>query len=197
MSGKIFVKAEDLYASMRVGEDIKNRLGQSLLVPGAILTESRIQSLKNRGYGGIYVSNSDGIFVESKTLVERGEKDAYVGIEVAEEALRQIDDKTKDDPTSVYFDNRVKERISKGIEYVYNKVGTPEMDNAVKSITNDIIRTMDANRAISINLAEIMVSDEYTFKHSVDVATIALILSRHRDVSPSQKYDIAIAALLA
>lgn len=196
MSGKVFVKAEDLYASMRVGEDMKNRQGQSLLVSGAVLTESRIQSLKKRGYGGVYVSNSNKKYEESKKLVERGEKDAYVGIDVAEEALRQIDDKTKDDPTPVYFNNRVKERISKGIEYVYNNVGTPEMDNAVKSITHDIISTIDSNRAISINLTEIMVSDDYTFKHSVDVATIALVLSRFRDVNDSQKYDIGIAALL-
>lgn len=197
MSDKVFVKAENLYESMHVGEDIKNRLGQSLLVSGAVLTDSRIQSLIKKGYGGVYVSEGlEKKVEESKRLVERGEKDVYVGFEVAEEALRQIDTKTKDDPTPVFFDNQIKERISKGIEYIYNNVGTPEMDNAVNSITNDIIGAIDSNKAIAINLSEIKASDEYTFKHSVDVATMALILARYRNFNESQMHDIGIAALL-
>lgn len=197
MSGKVFIKAENLCASMYVGEDIKNRLGQSLLVSGAVLTDSRIQSLIKKGYGGAYVSDSlEEKVEESKALVEHGEKDAYVGFDVAEEALKQIDTKTKDDPTAVTFNSQIKERISKGIEYIYNNVGTPEMNNAVQSITHDIIGAIDSNKAIAINLTEIKASDEYTFKHSVDVATIALILSRYRNASESQMHDIGIAALL-
>jgi len=52
----------------------------------------------------------------------------------------------------------------------------------------------DTNTAVDIGALKI--SDEYTFKHSVDVATMSMIVARKYGLDDKQVYEIGIAGLL-
>ena len=39
---------------------------------------------------------------------------------------------------------------------------------------------INANNAIAIDISTLKTSDEYTFKHSVDVATMAMIIGKQQ-----------------
>ena len=55
---------------------------------------------------------------------------------------------------------------------------------------------IDKNNAIAIDINALKTSDEYTFKHSVDVATIAMILGKQQGLSQKQIYELGVAGLL-
>ena len=52
------------------------------------------------------------------------------------------------------------------------------------------------NDAIAIDINALKTSDEYTFKHSVDVATMSMILAKQQGLSQKQIYEIGVAGLL-
>ena len=49
---------------------------------------------------------------------------------------------------------------------------------------------------MAVDIGALQVSDEYTFKHSVDVATMAMIVARKYGLNDNQVYQIGIAGLL-
>ena len=58
---------------------------------------------------------------------------------------------------------------------------------------------MDAienNDAVAIDINALKTSDEYTFKHSVDVATIAMILAKQQGLPKQDIYEIGVSGLL-
>jgi putative nucleotidyltransferase with HDIG domain len=59
-----------------------------------------------------------------------------------------------------------------------------------------LIGAIDNNDAIAIDISELKTSDEYTFKHSVDVATIAMILAKQQGMSKKEIYEIGVSGLL-
>ena len=58
------------------------------------------------------------------------------------------------------------------------------------------MKAIDSNDAIAIDINELKTSDEYTFKHSVDVATIAMILGKQQGLSKQQVYELGVSGLL-
>ena len=65
-----------------------------------------------------------------------------------------------------------------------------------RSITNDLVKAIDDNDAIAVDISALKVSDEYTFKHSVDVATMAMIVSRQYGFNDEQVQQIGVSGLL-
>lgn len=49
---------------------------------------------------------------------------------------------------------------------------------------------------MAVDISALKTSDEYTFKHSVDVATISMIIARNLGMSSKDVYNIGIAGLL-
>ena len=49
---------------------------------------------------------------------------------------------------------------------------------------------------MAVDIGALKVSDEYTFKHSVDVATMSMIVARKYGLDDQQVYEIGIAGLL-
>ena len=54
----------------------------------------------------------------------------------------------------------------------------------------------DSNDAVAVDIGALKISDEYTFKHSVDVATMSMIVARKYGLDDKQVYEIGIAGLL-
>lgn len=65
-----------------------------------------------------------------------------------------------------------------------------------ESIADDLMRSIKSNDAIAIDISTLKTSDEYTFKHSVDVATISMIVAKQQGLSPEEVREIGVCGLL-
>ncbi len=90
----------------------------------------------------------------------------------------------------------VRNRVSQGIQYLYQDTQSPDFTNASRSITDDLMRAIEDNDAVAVDISALKVSDEYTFKNSVDVATMSMIIARKYVLTDKQVYEIGITGLL-
>lgn len=183
--GKRYVTIDNLIPDMMVERGIYNRNGQALILPGNVIKAYDIQALKQRGVKGLYIHTNGP-----------DEDDFPLKMAITEDAKASIEKHQEDDPSKLSFSSEVKDRISVGIEYLYNNIETPEMDQTAALITKEIMEAIHDNDAVAVDLNVLKASDEYTFKHSVDVATISMVVAGHLDYSEKEVYDIGIAALL-
>ena len=176
-----YMRTRQLQPGMKMDQSVVDRLGRNLVVRGAIIDEYIIESLINLGVMNVYIQEGE---VEDEKVV------------ISSKAQKQIDKLHTEDRSKVALSNSVRERISHGIQSIYNNTDTQNMASATASITNDLMDAIDSNNAIAIDIGELKTSDEYTFKHSVDVATISMILAKQQGMSRKEIYEIGICGLL-
>ncbi len=61
---------------------------------------------------------------------------------------------------------------------MYNDTDSPQFTSTSVNITNSLLKAIDDNSAIAVDINALKTSDEYTFKHSVDVATMSMIVAK-------------------
>lgn len=175
------MRTRQLQPGMKLDQSVVDRLGRNLVVRGAIIDEYIIQSLINLGVMNVYIQEGE---VEDEEVV------------ISKAAQKQIDKLYTQDRSKLSISNSVRERISHGIESIYSNTDIENMASTTASITNDLMDAIDSNNAIAIDIGELKMSDEYTFKHSVDVATISMILAKQQGMSRQEIYEIGICGLL-
>ena len=168
---------------MKIDQSVVDRLGRNLITRGSVLDEYLIDSLIKLGVMTVYIQD--------------GEEDPFdydsITCKKAQEEITRL---RKDDPSKLTLSNSVKERISTGIQYIYNNTDSPDFVSHTSNITTNLMNAIDSNDAIAIDINALKTSDEYTFKHSVDVATISMILAKNSGMNQQQVYEIGIAGLL-
>lgn len=177
------VPTSELVPGMQADRDIDDRLGRNLIARGAILDERLIEGLKKLEISSIYIREEI--------------PDEEIETE-ADEALIQeaLDQYHVSDPTTVALSDSVRKRVSEGIQFIYNDIHSEELTDTANSITSDLMGAITSNNAVAIDISTLKTSDEYTFKHSVDVATIAMILAKHLGFTHKEVYDIGVSGLL-
>lgn len=70
-----------------------------------------------------------------------------------------------------------------------------DFSNAADNIADDLMRSISENDAIAVDIGMLKVSDEYTFKHSVDVATIGMVIAKKLNFSEKQIHELGIVGL--
>lgn len=100
------------------------------------------------------------------------------------------------DRAKVNLSESVKARVAEGIQYLYNDTESSGFTSTTKNITDDLMKAINNNDALAVDISALKVSDEYTFKHSVDVATMAMIVAKKHGLSESDVYEIGISGLL-
>lgn len=154
-----------------------------MIARGALLDDYMIEALMNRGVSGVYT-------VEGEEDVP-GERE-----QVPEKILETIDKVKVEDRAKVKLTESVKKRVATGVSYLYNNTGSEDFVDATNSITNDLMKAITDNDSIAVDVTALKISDEYTFKHSVDVATMSMIIGKQHGLSESEVYEIGIAGLL-
>lgn len=185
MIKRYFVRTSKLQEGMRIDQAIVDRMDRTLVARGSILDAYTIDGLRKRGIHGVYISE--------------GEEDPEP--EKKEEPLpplvrHTIEKSRRDDPAKVNLSESVKKRVSEGILYLYNNSDSPEFVDTSAKITNDLVNAINVNDALAVDISALKTSDEYTFKHSVDVATMSMIIARNLGMSNQDVYNIGIAGLL-
>lgn len=158
-------------------------MGRTLIARGAILDDYMIEALMNRGVSGVYT-------------VE-GEEDGTIEKEnISEKMIEKIEELKVEDRANVKLTESVKKRVATGIAYLYNNTESDGFIDATNNIANDLMKAITDNESIAVDISALKVSDEYTFKHSVDVATMAMIIGKQHGLTEKEVYEIGIAGLL-
>ncbi len=185
MKKRYFVRCNSLTEGMRIDQSIVDRMDRTLIVRGTILNEYLIESLKKLGIAGVYVSEG-----EDDPEPEKKEEELSPVVKNTISKLRTSD------PSKVKLSESVKKRVSEGIQYLYSNSSSEQFATTTASITDDLMKAINDNDAIAVDINALKTSDEYTFKHSVDVATMAMIIAKKQGLGRKDVYHIGIAGLL-
>lgn len=98
---------------------------------------------------------------------------------------------------SVCFDDSFKKYAVESLATLYTNIEDVEgLTSGVIEIGEKVCDVINDSKDLSINLSKLKVSDEYTYKHSVDVGTMAAIIAKALGESDKFINDIAVAGLL-
>ncbi len=176
-----FVRTRQAQPGMKIDQSIVDRMGRILVARGSILDEYVIDSLLKLGVMNIYI--------------QEGEADPEE-VPMCAKAQENIEKLRTADRRKVSLSNSVRERVATGIQFIYSSNDSDNLENVTNSITTDLLDAIEGNDAIAIDINELKTSDEYTFKHSVDVATMAMVLAKKQGLSKKEIYEIGVAGIL-
>lgn len=181
MVKRTFVRTRALQEGMKIDQAIVDRRGRILIARGAAMDEYLIDSLLKLGIHGVYIREG-----------EEDPEEANISL-----LAKSVIEKTRvEDRAKVRLTESVKKRVAEGIQYLYNNTETQDFQDATNNITGELMRAISDNEAIAVDISTLKISDEYTFKHSVDVATMAMIVAKQHGLNDKEIYEIGIAGLL-
>ena len=181
-----FVSTRVLQPGMKIDQAILDKTGRELIAKGAYLDDFQIEYLQKKSIGGIYVSEGEPDPDEIHSL--EAQLPAYTK-ELIEKS--RVEDKSK-----VTLSTEVIKRVGEGVQYLYDNVESENFLEATNNVTGELVKAIESNNAIAVDINLIKVSDEYTFKHSVDVATMGMIIGRNFGLNEEELRDIGVAGLL-
>lgn len=181
MVKNVEIPIEKLKPGMVIGKSIEDRLGRHLIEPGTLVNKYAISELRKSGVH--YVT------------IRIGQEDRKKG-SLSAAAQYMVKQLRKSDPPTVVLEPTVKSRIAKGIELIYDNPESQEIAKAASGITDDLIKAIENNNAVALNINALKCSDEYTFKHSVDVAIIGMVIAKEQKKSSKEIFEIGMAGLL-
>lgn len=183
-----FVPTRLLESGMKVDQSIIDGTGRVLIVRGAFLDDYLIQSLRRLGVSGIYIREGQEE-IDQNLVMHEDEK-------IAPETLQRIEKLKVPDRTKVQLNESVRARVADGVSFLYSNTESKDFVKTTNSIADDLMHAINANDAIAVDISVLKVSDEYTFKHSVDVATMAMIIAKKTGMAREEVYDIGVTGLL-
>ncbi len=170
---------------MVIDQAIIDRAGRVLVARKSSLDDYTIEALKKMGVPGVYIREGE------EEPQEEGRP-----APLAPAMQQKFDKERVEDRSKVKLSESVRKRVEEGIKYLYQDVGSPDFTDATKNVTNDLMKAIDDNEAVAVDISALKVSDEYTFKHSVDVATMSMIVAKRFGFNEKQVYEIGISGLL-
>lgn len=156
-----------LREGMTVGKNIYGNNGQLLLTKGTIITNGHIESVKKKGFSGIYIEDALSSDIEIESIVS--------------DQLRQ---KTVKGLKDVFI------AIDTGSKEKYDKID--ELKYQVEDIVDEILNY----NSLMINMVDLKYFDDYTYQHSVNVAVLSIIIGVALKLNRNKLYLLGLAALL-
>ncbi len=195
MSTRRYCKTRMLQTGMKIDQSIIDGTGRILLAKGTPLDEYYIDALKKMNIMGVYIREG-----QDDPNVHIIDETAAGGIEynkpISKETAKKIELLTVKEKAKFKITESVKKRVAEGVSFLYSNTESKDFSNATRSITVDLMQAIDENDALAFDIGMLKVSDEYTFKHSVDVATIGMIVAKKMGMNKSQVFDVGVAGLL-
>ncbi len=181
-----FMSTRVLQPGMRIDQVILDKTGRELIAKGAYLDDFQIEYLQKKSIGGIYISEGEPDPDEIHSL--EAQLPAYT---------RELIEKSRvEDKNKVTLSSEVIKRVGEGVQFLYDNVHSDNFLETTNNVTGELIKAIESNNAVAVDINLIKVSDEYTFKHSVDVATMGMIIGRNYGLSDVEVHEIAISGLL-
>lgn len=178
-----YISSRMLQEGMVIDQSILDSTGRTLVARKTVLDDYLINSLRKLNITGIYIREGE----EEQEIETKN---------ISPATLKTIEREMKNDRVKVTLSESVKERVATGMQFMFNNPKDAEMMNAANSISGELMKAISQNDAIAVDISALKVSDEYTFKHSVDVASIAMIMAKQCNMSDKSVYQIGLAGLL-
>lgn len=183
---RTYVKTKSLQSGMRIDQEIIDERGHLLIAYGTYLDDFLIESLLKLGVAGIYTREGEEDLEEN---LEEEEK-------ISPQTIKTIEKLEVADRARIKLSESVKKRVSEGIQFLYSNTDSEDFAGASNNIADELMKAITDNNAIAVDISTLKVSDEYTFKHSVDVAAIAMVIAKKHGLSKQEIYEVGIAGLL-
>lgn len=179
-----FISTRAIKPGMVIDQSIIDRSGRILIARKTGLDDFLIEALQKMKITGIYI--------------REGEEDPETegDIEISPEVRVAIEKLTVADRSKVKLSESVKKRVSQGIKFLYNDTSAPNFIDTATNVTDSLVGSIMENEAVALNIDTLKFSDEYTFQHSVDVATIAMLIAKNSNMSEGEIQKIGMAGLL-
>lgn len=181
MEKVITLKIEELKPEMKIGKTIiESDSGMILLRKNEKLTFEKIETLKYLLSIGKKIKA-----VEEESIVKIGGKEYSFPVKASKYIERVLLDKT----TQINAVNTVKNLM----ESMRNgeKVDFRDAEFTVTNILDNILE----NSGAAVNLINIKMFDDYTYTHSVNVATISLLIASKLGIDKKNLTELGIGAL--
>lgn len=179
-----FVSTRALKQGMMIDQAIVDRTGRILIARKTILDDFLIDALLKMKITGIYIREGE----ESPEIPSN--------IEIAPEIQMTIEKLKVPDRSKVTLSESVKKRVTEGIRYLYSDTSSPNLLDTASTVTSSLVNSIMENDAVALNIDTLKVSDEYTFQHSVDVATISILIAKECNMPESDIKKIGMTGLL-
>ena len=178
------MRTRQLKSGMVIDQTIIDKTGRALVEKGALLDDFQIEGLLRHGIMEIYIREGQ----------EEPEKEQEI---VIPQAVQNTIEKVRvADRARVQLTESVKKRVSEGIQFLYSNTADSNFAEASNNITGELMKAMTENDAIAVDISALKVSDEYTFKHSVDVATMAMVIAKKHGLDDDSVREVGISGLL-
>ncbi len=178
-----FISTRVLKSGMVIDQSIVDRTGRALIEKGAFLDDFHIEYLQSKGIGGIYIREGEMDPEELEMSIPQYTRDL-------------IEKSRVEDRAKVQLSEDVKARVGEGIQYLFSNTESEGFLEATTNVSGELMKVITDNDAVAVDIGMLKISDEYTFKHSVDVATMAMIIGKNFGLSTDEIREIGIAGLL-
>lgn len=178
-----FVSVRLLKSGMIIDQSFVDKTNRILIARKTALDDFLINELRKMGISGVYIREGE-------------EEPEDLNNEITPQAQEVIEKLHVPDRTKVQLSESVKKRVSEGIQFIYSDTENSSFVNTAETISDELMKAITENDAVALNIDALKVSDEYTFKHSVDVATMAMIVAKQEGMDENDIYHIGVAGLL-
>lgn len=178
-----FLSTRMLESGMVIDQSIIDKSGRILVARKTSLDDYIINALQKMKISGVYIREGEEDLIDSD-------------VEASPETLQKIEKLTKQDRSKVKLSESVKARVAEGMQYMFSNPRAEGFMDAANSISEELLKAITENDAIAVDIDILKISDEYTFKHSVDVASMAMIIAKQYGMSNKDVYQIGVAGLL-
>ncbi|MCR5234423.1 MAG: HD-GYP domain-containing protein [Lachnospiraceae bacterium] len=168
---------------MKIEQAIVDSFGHEMIAKGVVLDDFQIEYLRDHGVA-VYINSGEA---EDVAELERN---------LPNETKQLIEETREEDPSKVQLNEEVCKRVGEGIQYLFNNTDSENFMETTTNISNELVNAITSSNAVAIDINLIKVSDEYTFKHSVDVATMAMVIGQGLNLTQDELREIGIAGLL-
>ena len=190
MGTREYISTLRLQPGMIIDQSITDATGRVMIKRNVYLDRYQIEYLMSRGISGVYIT--DTLEEDGKPVIEPAKKK----IIIPSASKKVIARERVDDPTKVEMSETVKARVNEGIQYLFKNTNADNFSGAAMQVSKDLTEAIMTNSAVAIDINTLKVSDEYTFKHSVDVAMISMIIGKRHGLSREEIREIGVAGLL-
>lgn len=178
-----YISTRLLSPGMIIDQSLIDRTGRILIARKTPLEAFHIDALQKMNITGVYIREGE-------------EEPEEINIEITPETAAVIEKNRIEDRAKVKLSESVKKRVSEGIQYLYSNTSSDSFTSAANNIADDLMKAITENDALALDIGALKISDEYTFKHSVDVATISMIIAKKSKLSNTDISKIGVAGLL-
>lgn len=178
------MKTEDLPSGRVVDQTILDASGKALFEKGSFLDDFQIEGLIRDGITEIYVQDEEPSDKEKPEVI------------IDKNVQETIDRVREDDRSGINLSENVKHRVNRGMQYLFSNEASDNFASETENITGELMKALANNNTIAVDVGTLKISDEYTFKHSVDVATMAMVIAKRYGLDEKSVRDVGIAGLL-